>query len=250
MKQKQDDQFIVYSLESAGILRPGRYYFLPTDGVELRIEGIGLPIVPTSRLMKHLNSPNYIPASKKLRVETLAAEDTESITSNDYEFLKQSSQFRENIIARDSHCVVTRKYVNVKATHILAQDWWHDTNHKEHLPSHIQQLIPLLPQGINGVMNGVLLEIGLAAAFDEGFFSFVLRDGHYYVVAITTQFLDLDGIQLDEHLRERSDGTCWWSEGTRPHPRLVEFHFRNSVFKHMRPSRWTEYESDSDSSSF
>ncbi|KAJ3076497.1 hypothetical protein HDU99_001340 [Rhizoclosmatium hyalinum] len=207
--------------------------------------------VPTSRLnMKRRSSPGSPSSpspSKKSRVETLVAE-SESGTADDIDLTRRSSLFRERVIARDNHCAVTRDHGTLEAAHILAHSWWRDgPNWKDLLPIDLKLIVSSLDGGIDNIRNGILLRRDLASAFDEGKFGFVFRNGHFYFIAITTEFLAYDGTQMDENLRQRSDGTCWWSMENRPHSRLVEFHFRNSVFRRMSGSGWMEDEWDSES---
>ncbi|KAJ3381570.1 hypothetical protein HDU80_001810 [Chytriomyces hyalinus] len=251
LKQNVNGQLVTIPVDlNLGNLFPGRYFVIPNDGDDLMVEGVGFPIVPTSKKKRNTNSggPSSPSMLRSPRVEALADDDKESVASSNSEPNKRSGQFRESIIARDGHCVVTRDYGVVEAAHILAHSWWGDyANRRDSLPQDIRQIVSEMNGNINSVENGILLNGTLAKAFDEGKFGFVLREGHYYFVAITTDFLDLDGVQVDENLRKRSDGSCWWSEETRPHPRLVEFHFRNSVFKQMRGAASETEDSDSDS---
>ncbi|KAJ3221708.1 hypothetical protein HDU78_000342, partial [Chytriomyces hyalinus] len=251
LKQNVNGELVPIPVDlNLGELVPGRYFVIPNDGDDLMVDGVGFPIVPKSKLKRNTNSggPSSPSMLRSPRVEALADDDKESLASSNSESNKQSGQFRESIIARDGHCVVTRDYGIVEAAHILAHSWWGDyANRRDSLPQDIRQIVSEMNGGINSVENGILLNGTLAKAFDEGKFGFVLREGHYYFVAITTDFLHLEGVQVDENLRKRSDGSCWWSEETRPHPRLVEFHFRNSVFKQMRGAASETEDSDSDS---
>ncbi|KAJ3385693.1 hypothetical protein HDU80_000615 [Chytriomyces hyalinus] len=233
LKRKVNGQYVTIPVNlNSGNLSPGDYFVIPNGCDDLMVDGVGFPIVP--------GSPSSPSISKKPWVDVFVADDGES---SDSELDEELAQFRERVIARDSHCVVTRDYGTVEAVHILAHSWWEDSA-KESLPDDIWQLVSEMYGGINSVENGILLNGTLAKAFDEGAFGFVLQEGHYYFVAITTEFLQLDGVQVDENLRKRSDGSCWWSEETRPHPGLVEFHLRNSVFKHLRGFADSDSESD------
>ncbi|KAJ3375578.1 hypothetical protein HDU84_000556, partial [Entophlyctis sp. JEL0112] len=246
LKHKVNKVLVDLSLDSILIL-PGDYIFEPNIGCEdLKIQGEAFPITPTSKLKRKFNPGSPLTSlAKKTRVDTLASDDNESFASS--ESNNRSTKFREIILTRDNHCVVTRDYGSVEAAHILAHSWWNDVpGRRDKLPVEIRNIILSLDGGIDNVSNGILLTPTLACAFDEGKFSFEFRDGHFYVIAITTEFLKLDGTPMDENLRERSDGTCWWSVENQPDSRLVDFHFRNSVFKHMKGSAWTEEDSDSE----
>ncbi|KAJ3239164.1 hypothetical protein HDU77_011351 [Chytriomyces hyalinus] len=251
LKQNVNGELVPIPVDlNLGELVPGRYFVIPNDGDDLMVDGVGFPIVPKSKLKRNTNSggPSSPSMLRSPRVEALADDDKESLASSNSESSKRSGQFQESLIARDGHCVVTRDYGVVEAAHILAHSWWGDyANRRDSLPQDIRQIVSEMNGGINSVENGILLNGTLAKAFDEGKFGFVLREGHYYFVAITTDFLHLEGVQVDENLRKRSDDSCWWSEETRPHPRLVEFHFRNSVFKQMRGAASETEDSDSDS---
>ncbi|KAJ3337677.1 hypothetical protein HDU83_008548, partial [Entophlyctis luteolus] len=184
------EQLTAFSLDSvSSILLPGKYVFTPNRGSHLKAEGSGLPIVPTSGLKRKSNpgSPSSSSATKKSRVEVLVAEDSESVTTDDLELTERSSQFRERVIARDNHCAVTRSYGVLEAAHIVTHSWWR--KRKELLPIDIMQIVSSLHGGIDNVRNGILLRKDLATAFDE-------------------EFMEFDGVQLDENLRQRSDGSC------------------------------------------
>ncbi|KAJ3344144.1 hypothetical protein HDU83_005394 [Entophlyctis luteolus] len=138
-------------------------------------------------------------------------------------------------------------YRSLEAAHIVAHSWWNDVpGRRDKLPSEIRAIISTFPDGIDNVKNGILLNRDLAGAFDEGKFGFVFQGGHFYAVAITTDILELDGTQMDENLRTRYDGTSWWSSQNQPAVELLQFHFRNSVFKHMAGSGLIEEDSDSE----
>ncbi|TPX63639.1 hypothetical protein CcCBS67573_g08621 [Chytriomyces confervae] len=248
LKRKVNGQYVTIPVNlNSGNLFPGDYFIIPNGCDDLMVGGVGFPIVPTSSLKRkwNLGSPSSPSISKKPWDEVFAADDGESVTASDSEPDEELAQFRESVITRDSHCVVTREYSVVDAVHILAHSWWEDSV-KESLPLDIRHTVSS-HGGINNVRNGILLRRDLATSFDDGKFSFVFREGHFYFIAITTDHLDLDGVQLDENLRQRADGSCWWSVERYPHPELVEFHLRNSVFKHMRGSACETEDSDSES---
>ncbi|KAI9348146.1 hypothetical protein BDR26DRAFT_854046, partial [Obelidium mucronatum] len=252
LKAKATMELVDLSHDSIMIL-PGDYVTHPngSESEDLKAQGYAFPIVPTySRLKrKTTGSPlNSSPSpTKKTAVSSPDDEDNESVITEVTEANNQGSTFREKILTRDNHCVVTRDYSVVKAAYILSHSWWLNSNQqKPPLPVEIRNVIASLDEGINNISNGILLRADLADAFDDGKFSFVFRNGHFYFVAITTDFLALDGIQVDENLRPRSDGTCWWSNENQPHSQLVEFHLRNSVFRYMKGSALTEEDSDSE----
>jgi len=147
----------------------------------------------------------------------------------------QTVLFEKEVIARDNHCAVTKKYAGNQVSRILADSWWANLpNRRQRLPKEIVDVITALGNEINHVKNGILLHIDLAWAFDKGYFSFKFENGHYCVIAITPDYEEYDGIVVDENLRVREDGSYWWSPETWPDKTLVEFHFRNSVFKNMK----------------
>ena len=137
---------------------------------------------------------------------------------------------KEQIIQRDQHCVISRDYLSVKASHIVAHSWWMDhPDRKERLPEDIKTIIGRLDGNINHIAHGILLDGSLSDAFDRGDFSFQFVDGHYYVVSIIPRYDEIDGRQVDECLHNRCDGTPWRCPENRPNPYLMAFHLRNSV---------------------
>ncbi|KAJ3374620.1 hypothetical protein HDU84_000763, partial [Entophlyctis sp. JEL0112] len=244
LKNKSNNVLVDLSLDSV-LIPPGDYIMEPNGCENLKIQGEAFPITPTSKLKRKSNpaSPSTSWA-KKTRVEALAAEDNESIASS--ETYGRSSKFREKILTRDNHCVVTRMYCSLEAVHIVSRSWYDVPGRRDKLPSEIREIISLHSDGIDTVRNGILLNLDLASAFNEGKFGFVFQGGHFYAIAITTDVLAWDGIQMDENLRIRFDGTCWWSLQNQPDARLLQFHFRNSVFKHLTGCGFMEEDSDSE----
>ncbi|ORY47648.1 hypothetical protein BCR33DRAFT_75912 [Rhizoclosmatium globosum] len=218
----------------SNLLLPGSYYILPNHGDHLTmsptVQKSGLNIARKFSVGDSFgrSQPN------NSRVEELSNEDDESTVDGE---TQSSSRFRERVIARDNHCVVTRNYSSLEAVHILSHSVRHEgSNREDLLPVNLKNIVSSLDGGIDNIRNGILLRKDLASAFDEGKFSFVFRDEHFYFIAITTDYMDYDGIQLDENLRDRSDGTSWWSVENRPHARLMEFHLRKSVVRRMSPA--------------
>lgn len=147
----------------------------------------------------------------------------------------RDSLFKQRIYQRDSHCLITKEYTDLEASHIVAHGWWRDNpNRRALLPVDIRNLILGLEGNIDDKANGILLRTDLSKAFDRGDISLCYRDGHFYVVAIPTVYDPIDEKQLDEHLRKRADGSYWWSPETCPNPWLVKFHFQNSVYAHFK----------------
>jgi hypothetical protein len=104
----------------------------------------------------------------------------------------------------------------------------------ERLPEDIKKILRSLDGGIDHITNGILLDAPISDAFDRGDVSFQFVNRHYYVVSIIPEYDSIDGLQEDECLRSRWDGTIWWSPENRPNPFLMAFHLRNSVFAHCR----------------
>ena len=131
--------------------------------------------------------------------------------------------------------MITKEFEGLEASHIVAHSWWQNVPARRgRLPLQIRNLIEGLEGKIDDRTNGVLLRTDLSKAFDRGDISFVLENGHFYVVAVSPAFEVIDGKQLDEHLRQRADGSLWWSPETCPNPWLVKFHLQNSVFAHCK----------------
>jgi hypothetical protein len=141
------------------------------------------------------------------------------------------SNLKHALYKRDNHCVLTRNYNTLQASHILAHSWW-GPERRHDLPSEIVKIVEILPDTIDNVQNGLLLRNDLAQAYDEGDISVQYQDNHCRVIAISPEYGEYDGRMLDENTRIRFDGTSWW-EADRPHRDLLAFHLRNSVFKHM-----------------
>jgi hypothetical protein len=106
-----------------------------------------------------------------------------------------------------------------------------------------------LPDKIDDVRNGLLLRRDLATAFEHGDFSLQLEDGHYRVVALSQSFESLDGVMLDENHRVTFDGCSWWKSKF-PHPDMVAFHLKQSVFAHMVAAGSNDSYSDCDGDDF
>jgi hypothetical protein len=195
-------------------LAPGIYAFIPKDrDVEpLQMLGSGLPIVPRNRPTgggSDDSSPSFSNSAEK-------------------RMCLVSSAFREELLQRDNHCVVSGKVKNLEASHIVARRHW-EVLRRERLPDPISSKILGFTDGINDVQNGVLLTRDLASHFDRGEISFKYRNGHYYVIAFDFHCLQYDGLQMDENWRSIDGGETWWSI-TKPDPELMDFHLRNSLF--------------------
>ncbi|KAJ3378079.1 hypothetical protein HDU84_007968 [Entophlyctis sp. JEL0112] len=231
-------------LSEFDILFPGRYYLIPNEGVQpLDVIHQPFPIIPkgkNSRLTSGSSSSiDSSSATKKRKPVGAILNDIDDSVLVDgvVEINNRTNLFEKEIIARDNHCVITKEYVSTQAAHILSQSWWRDfENRKDLLPQSIRDTVSELRGGVNSVRNGILLRTDLAAAFDRGYFSFKFYNDHFYFIAITTEYECFDGCQLDENLRIRWNNSSWWSPETRPSKSLVEFHFRNSVFQHMKRS--------------
>ena len=188
-------------------LLPGVYGLVPREGaVVLQRHGSGLPIVPRGSTSED-HSETFEGARKRKRV---------------------SSTFRESLLQRDNHCVVSRETECLEASHIVARAYW-DEYHRTTLPEHIVTKVSGLEGRIDNVRNGILLSRDLSSAFDRGKISFRFENGHYYLIAFTKEAQEYDGVMMDENLRLKADGCTWWFSSM-PDRELMEFHLRNSVF--------------------
>ena len=236
------------------VLPPAEYTLSPTDDSQAVLNVIyqPLPIVPRSTLSRRSSgattpiedpSPSSRP-QKKARVEL----DAENLVVESAKAFGRDATFEKRIVQRDQHCIITRQYRSLKASHIVAHAWWMDhPDRKERLPEDIKKIIRSLDGGIDHITNGILLDGSISDAFDRGDFSFQFVDGHYYVVSITPDYDSIDGVQVDECVRNRWDGTVWWCPENRPNPYLMAFHLRNSVFAHCRGAAgYDEFDTEDD----
>jgi len=205
----------------------GEYALVPdAEGPPLAFKFDPFPIIPSGRLSTGGSQASGSSQPKRDGGGTKRSRQSSSLDA-EYENCRISN-FKHAIYKRDNHCVITRNYSSVQASHILARAWWG----RQDLPLEIVQIVQYLPDTIDNVQNGLLLRTDLSRAFDSGAISVECQGNHYRVIAITPEFEEYDGIMLDENTRIRLDGTSWW-ETNRPHKDLLAFHLRNSVFKHM-----------------
>ena len=174
--------------------------------------------------------------------------------SDDTEDDSQRNALYPNFITavyqRDNHCVISKSSTNLEASHILAHSWWNNTTGRRAvLPASVATTVHTLRDKIDDVRNGLLLRGDLAKAFGHGDFSLQLEGGHYRVVALSQAFESLDGVMLDENQRVTRDGSSWWKSKL-PHPALVAFHLKQSVFAHMVVAGSDDYSSDCDGDDF
>jgi hypothetical protein len=232
---------------------PGEYALEPdAGGSTLAVQGPRISIRPSGSLSGNssiLGSPERL--GKRARRdseqdlvqadthageksnETGLASETDAVVKNTVIKNKRLGSFMTALNKRDNHCVITGDYTTVEASHILAHAWWNDHIHRrESLPQEIVDVVQVLPDKVDDVRNGLLLRRDLATAFDDGHISLELQANHYRVIAVTPKCEAYDGLLLDENTRIRCDGTNWWASNC-PNPKLVAFHLRNSVFKHM-----------------
>jgi len=226
---------------NSGSVFPGSYALVSNNGPVLSVTHQPLPIIPRGNLKSKSSSTPGSPSSIKKRTHEESEVRIEFgsylsqllnavLESND-----RDSLFSQRIYQRDSHCLITKEFKNLEASHIIAHAWWRKhRDRRECLPLEIRNLIQGLEGKIDNLTNGILLRTDLSKAFDAGDISFVYERGHFYVVAISPTFNSIDGKQLDEHLRKRADGSFWWSPETCPNPWLVKFHLQNSVFAHCK----------------
>ncbi len=212
-------------------ISPGSYALVPeTERPPLAFKFQAYPIISSGRLStggSQASSSSQPTGDGGVGVKRGRA----SLSSDAEDKNCRNSNFKHELYKRDNHCVISRDYETLQASHILADAWW-GPERRQILPSEIVDIVQYLPDTIDSVQNGLLLRNDLAQAFDEGKISVQYQGNHYRVIAISPVYEEYDGRLLDENTRIRYDGTSWWQAG-RPHPDLLAFHLRNSVFRHM-----------------
>ena len=200
----------------------GQYAFIPKEGYNK------LCVKDRSEFVE------IIPSSKLSKSSSVSSLSTHSIESDSKIHKRNPGPFRDGLLSRDNHCVITRNYSDVEASHILAHSWWnYHASRRYSLPKDIQCVVSRLMNGIDDISNGVLLRRDLSDAFDKGHISFYFEHGNYFVAAIGIAYEQYDGMKLDHNTRQRGDGSIWWSDINRPNLKLIAFHLQNSVFRHM-----------------
>ena len=215
-------------------ISPGHYALEPVDGkAELVFLEKKCGIVPKGPVGTPLpeSSPAILSSGSKRRSSNSEADAGRA--SRDTEGNTRCQNFIISVHQRDNHCVISKSSTGLEASHILAHSWWNKTtNRRAILPDTVVTTVQMLPDEIDDVRNGLLLRGDLAKAFDRGHISQQREDGHYRVVALSQAFENLDGVMLDENQRVRCDGSSWWKSSF-PHPDLVAFHLRQSVFANL-----------------
>ncbi|KAJ1561645.1 hypothetical protein HK405_003276 [Cladochytrium tenue] len=128
-----------------------------------------------------------------------------------------AASFREALLQRDHMCVVTGKYEELEASHILAAACSTCKRNQSQF------------KGIYHVSNGILLGVGLAKAFDKGKISFRYNGDKLECVAIAKPYCEYDGHIVQTCTLKRRDGSFPWNEDTKPRKKLVEYHLFCSV---------------------
>jgi hypothetical protein len=221
------------------LIKPGSYCLVPMNGADTLEWGYNpQPIIPSAKSSVPSSPTTYASGSKKRQRnedENNVLMDAESITTIALGKVERTARFRERLLQRDNHCCISRVSRGLEASHIVANSWW-DSSRRHFLPEDVVDAIYSLEYSIDSVRNGLLLQRNVASDFDAGDFSLRYDRGHYFVVSLSPRYSHLEGTQMDENLRPMADGTLWWSSKSKPHPILVQFHLRNSVFKHMKGS--------------
>ena len=229
----------------------GNYALVPEAGSEILrlIEG-RYDIIPSTKsgasqsssVSGHGATPVVGAGSSPLPAGSKRKIDSESDSAKH----SRSSAFVNKLYQRDNHCVITKSYVSLEASHILAHTWWKDTaNRRQSLPENIIERVTSLADQIDDVRNGLLMRTDLAKSFDRGEISLQWDEGHFSVVALVPACEKWDGIIIDRNMRARDDGTTWWEQNS-PDRVLIEFHLRNSVFAHLVAAGSDYSGSDSD----
>ena len=212
-------------------LLAGNYSILPLDDsiLPLVIDKQGYSIIPRGSL-KRTHSSSTISSTENESEHADTNTASELVLQASTSFTKRGKGFKENLYTRDNHCVITREYTELEASHILAHAW---SKRSDQLPEKIREAVSEM-SSIDDPRNGILLHRSLANAFDAGKFSFrYMNDHDLEVVALDPKFAKYDGRLLDTNDRVREDGTTWW-EDWQPLPEIVDFHLQNSVFKNLR----------------
>ena len=127
--------------------------------------------------------------------------------------------------------VVTRRELNLEASHILSFAW---SARLSQLPENISNTVYDLSNKIDSTRNGILLHRGVSSAFDQGQISFrYLNDRDLEVVALDIEYAEYDGMIVEPNDRIRNNGVTWWN-AYRPLPILIHFHLQNAVLKNLR----------------
>eukprot|EP01113_Clastostelium_recurvatum_P044182 TRINITY_DN7429_c0_g2_i2.p1 TRINITY_DN7429_c0_g2~~TRINITY_DN7429_c0_g2_i2.p1 ORF type:complete len:412 (-),score=24.60 TRINITY_DN7429_c0_g2_i2:37-1272(-) len=143
----------------------------------------------------------------------------------------RNDDFKASLIARDNGlCAVTRKggpgYLDfVHGCHVISFAWI--KHHEDDIPTALSNLLNDLPERINSICNGILLDVGLHDSFDRGRWGICVDNGSYRFVSLCP-YLDCYDARIITfpHTAQTDD---------LPHPEILNFHLKNSIFYWCRP---------------
>ena len=189
----------------------GRYAILPRDDSDppLVVDKKGCDIIPRHRKKSMVKPTAYARRFTSLDEETIDA---------------KMREFKESVLIRDNHCVITKRRDLVNAIPILSWSWKYQV---DKLPGRIIKH----PNEFYSARNGILLQCNLSEAYENGKISFrYVNEYDLEVVVLDPYFAEYDGMLVDTNDRVRSDGKTWW-ETDRPLRVLVDFHLQNAIFQ-------------------
>ncbi len=212
---------------------PGNYAFLPTteDIKPLRVVHEPFPLYPTDFPGSYDTGrfEVYPNREETIRVVEACLQGIETNLLLKGRLMQRDSTGLIRQSVQCSDCWVCPSEQCLRVSYILGRCWWRNVgNRRRALPGAIADVINGFENKIDDVRNGLLLCSRLARYFDEGHLSFQYFNGQLHVVSITGECEHIDGHLILTHWRGG------WSENNKPDERLLAFHLRNSVSKHMR----------------
>lgn len=153
---------MVESIDDTVVVLPGNYTLLPKDGAELlHVIHMVCPMLPRGSLVRSR------PASGDMAYKRTRTDGAD--VDRGIERPQRSAAFREQLLQRDNHCVISGRNNPLRACHIVAHSWWtRAENRRGALPQEVRDTIGALPEEIDNLQNGILLRTDLSIAFDNG----------------------------------------------------------------------------------
>ncbi len=224
------------------ILRPGNYVLIPREGMRRNY----LEAIPTvlTILPRGANLQNGTAVSSRCNTpwddNPVDGKRNADMISKSPRDMTLMSSFRDGLLQRDNHCIISGEDHELTACHIVAIAWWAPLENRRYaLPIAVRNTIANLTNTIYDIQNGILLSEAYARAFDSGTISFEYVGDILQVVSLSPAHDHIDGQVIEGNWRIRSNGShyaSWWAESSKPKKELLRFHLQCSVLRHMSGS--------------
>jgi hypothetical protein len=229
---------VTLTLDDSDQVPAGQYAFVPNEAEQppLIISFQPAPIIPHRVISSSSDSDSSRAECSSLSIPS----KFRRIRSGD-NLSNGSNKFREGLLQRDNHCLITKSPTALVATHIVA---FYCREKLQDLPWPVRNKLEEI--GVDDVRNGLLLLNSLAAAFDRSDISFrYTNDSSLEVVSLDRDWDYIDGATADENHRyyipyqiripgrESSPTPLDWGNQNKPDKTLIDFHFANSVYFRM-----------------